>query len=58
MPVVAPHTDETIKTECLASKLCSIIGQLEYSYVLEKYPFTQMDFHEREDKGHVFKVSI
>ena len=76
MPLVAPHTDETIKTECLASKLRSIIGQLEYSYeihrwdgglgvpfrthfyVPEKHPFTQVDFHEREDEGHIFKVCI
>ena len=75
MPLVAPHTDETIKTECFASKLHSIIGQLEYSYkirrwdglgilfkthfyVPEKYPLTKVDFHKREDEGHVFKVSI
>lgn len=76
MPLVAPHIDETISTESLASKLRSIIGQLEYSYevrrwdgelgvpfrthfyVPEKHPFTQVDFHEREDEGHVFKVSI
>lgn len=25
-------------------------------YVPEKHPVTQRDFHEREDKGHVFKV--
>ena len=37
MSLVASHTDEAIKTECLASKLCSNIGQLEYSYEIRRW---------------------
>ena len=29
-----------------------------HMYAPEKHPMTQKDFHEREDEGHVFKVSF
>ena len=44
-------------------EICRWDGELgvpfrTHFYVPEKHLFTQMDYHEREDEGHVFKVSL
>ena len=57
------------KDETRVDKLRSILSQWEFKYqvdsrcpehlyVPEVHPATQMMFCEREDEGHVFKVSI
>lgn len=34
------------------------ISFCSHLYVPEVHPITEMEFHEREDEGHVFKVCV